>query len=128
MDGSSYKGKDELPPATEWPWERFEEVDVGDGEIALWSKIHSRFIRLRDNPHGNYMDGSDVVGSKFDLKPKSEWTWERMKIKEIHAPSTEPYEKQLKAGEVIALHSYSHNRFIKMNAHSDMVRSDEKNE
>ena len=59
MDVSDSKGIDELPG--DWTWERFEAVDAGYGEWALWSKVHNRFMRLHAD--GN-MDGSGHKGKE----------------------------------------------------------------
>jgi len=72
MDGSGHKGKDELP--SDWTWERFHVVDAGNGEIALWSEIHGKYIRMHEN--GNM----DASGSKGKDELPSDWTWERFKV------------------------------------------------
>ena len=45
MDGSGHKGSNELP--ADWTWERFHVVDAGNGEIALWSEIHGKYVTER---------------------------------------------------------------------------------
>ena len=39
----------DLPSASHWPWARFRVVDAGNGEIALHSRKHNRFVRMNDN-------------------------------------------------------------------------------
>ena len=47
MDASSIMGMD-IPDG--WTWERFTVVDAGNGEIALHSTIHNRFVRMNLDP------------------------------------------------------------------------------
>merc|ERR1719271_865949 len=82
MDVSDTKGIDELPD--DWTWERFEVVDAGYGEWALWSKVHNRFMRLHAD--GN-MDGS---GHKGKNELPHDWTWERFNVLVVNPPPPPP--------------------------------------
>merc|ERR1719456_217911 len=105
MDASAEKAADALPD--NWTWERFIVVDAGNGEIALHSKIHNKFIRM--NSDGN-MDAS--AEKDVDALPDN-WTWERFKL--VDAGNGD-----------IALHCAIHNKFIRMNADGNMDVSAEK--
>ena len=65
-------GRDALP--FNWIWERFEVVDAGAGQIALYNPRHGRFARMNSN--GN-MDSSPRVGRDALTARFPHWTWER---------------------------------------------------
>ena len=76
-----------------WTWERFTVVDAGNGEIALHSAIHNRFVGTGGiSPHRN-------VG---DLP--HDWSSERFTVVEVGN------------GEM-AFYNRHHNRFLQMAAH-----------
>ena len=90
----------DLPSASHWPWARFRVVDAGNGEIALHSPKHNRFVRMNDKKD---MDASDHQNYQ-DLPSASHWPWERFR----------PVMTMLPVGSFIALHSTVHNRFVRM--------------
>jgi len=98
MDTSSTKSIKDIPAASSWTWERFTLVDAGGGEVALHNRIHNRFVRMNNKAD---MDTSSTKAIK-DLPSATQWPWERFQV--VNA----------KGGE-IALHSKTHNRFIRMN-------------
>jgi hypothetical protein len=114
MDASDSKGVDSLPD--DWTWERFELVDAGNGEIALWSKIHNRFMRMNAN---GMMDGS---GTKAKDQLPSDWTWERFTVVTEQGPAASGVAAIL-GGAKVMLHSKIHNRFVRMNDQADMDTS-----
>jgi hypothetical protein len=79
-----------------WNWERFEVVDAGNGEIALYNKAHNRFVRM---PAGDKLDKSPDPGKSGKLKDG--WNWERFKV--VDGGNGE-----------IALFNKAHNRYIRM--------------
>jgi hypothetical protein len=79
-----------------WTWEWFTVVNAGNGQIALHSKVHNRFVRM------NNRGGVDGSSASFANTLSRKWTWERFTV--------------VKAGNgQIALHNKAHNRFIRMN-------------
>ena len=138
-----------------WGWERFTVVDAGNGEIALHSPIHNRFVGTGGvSPHRN----------AHELP--HDWSSERFTVVEVgngetafynrhhnrflnmaahhvghsghppHPPKLPsgwgwerfrvvPAERILVPGSTIALHSQIHNRFAKMHG-GNMERSAEK--
>merc|ERR1719379_119936 len=98
MEASAEQAARTMPKG--WIWERFKIVNAGNGQIALHSKVHNRFVRMNKNGR---MDTSPGKRSKL---PRG-WAWERFTV--------------VKAGNgEIALHSKVHNRFVRMNNRADM--------
>merc|ERR1719408_517505 len=117
MDSNTKGSKDDLP--ADWTWERFRVViatppganaadllPVG-AVVAFHSKIHNRYIRLRDNKD---MDASDTKGVN---ELPDNWTWERFHV--VDAGNGE-----------IALWSEIHNRYIRMHENGNMDASGSK--
>ena len=73
----------DLPSASHWPWARFRVVDAGNGEIALHSPKHNRFVRMNDKKD---MDASDHQNYQ-DLPSASHWPWERFRPVYVSPPS-----------------------------------------
>ncbi|CAE7388839.1 unnamed protein product, partial [Symbiodinium microadriaticum] len=92
MDSSDHKAADQMPWG--WSWERFTVVDAGNGQIALHSAYHNRFVRM------NHADMDASMHKAASDLPK-EWTWETFVA------------RYLTNGE-IALHSTYFNRFVRM--------------
>merc|ERR1719281_162910 len=88
-----------------WQWEKFRVVEAGNGEIALHSRSHRRFVK----PSGKDMMASPRKGWRH--LPKN-WDSERFKV--VDAGNGQ-----------IALHNKKHNRFIRMHG-SRMDASDPK--
>lgn len=106
MTASAPKGADELPDG--WTWERFRVVDGGNGEVALWSDIHKRFVRLNDKTD---MDTNKPGGHGQAGLPRS-WTWERFEVVDA-------------GGGQIAFHNRIHDRFVRLSG-GDMDASAKK--
>ena len=66
---------DKLPSYEEWPSERFHVVDCGDGQIALHSPCHNRFLRMVGD---GTVDGNAGIVD-YDKLP-SDWAQERLKV------------------------------------------------
>eukprot|EP00439_Symbiodinium_sp_Y106_P073415 s810_g13.t2 len=67
MDFSAHKAADQMP--WDWSWERFTVVDAGNGQIALHSAYHNRFVRMN---HA----GMDASAHKAASDLPKEWGWE----------------------------------------------------
>merc|ERR1711988_225569 len=115
VDRSGTKGVNDLPAPNVWPWERFYEVDGQDGSIALWSPTFNRYVRMTPTR----MDASANKG-RYQLPAPGVWPWERFNVVKVDGPK--PYVRQLKPGMIVALHSPTFNRFVRMNG-NDMDRS-----
>jgi len=121
-DGSSQKGVDELPG--DWTWERFTEVDAGFGMFALHSAHHNKFIRLRDANSGNYADSFEQEVAAEDIKPPSDWMWERFQLVRTEYQVPKTYEPKLVPGLVVGLHNTHFWRFLRLRDNADMDASD----
>merc|ERR1719326_1984174 len=82
----------------DWQWEKFTVVDAGSGQIALHSPAHNRFLRMRVNAKGGWLD-TCCKRNEGDLI--DEWKWER-------------FEEVPLGGGHFALFSPVHRRFIRM--------------
>merc|ERR1719375_2836183 len=94
MDSSPRKAWNKMPRG--WNWERFRVVKAGNGQIALHSRTHNRFVRM------NGKGGVDVSPARSWKKLPSGWQWERFTV--VNAGNGQ-----------IALHNKAHNRFLRMN-------------
>eukprot|EP00439_Symbiodinium_sp_Y106_P072900 s810_g13.t1 len=92
MDFSAHKAADQMP--WDWSWERFTVVDAGNGQIALHSAYHNRFVRMN---HA----GMDASAHKAASDLPKEWGWE-------------PFVVRYLANGEIALHNTFFNRFVRM--------------
>ena len=71
---ASTKDVDRLPPANEWPAERFTVVDAGNEQIALHNRLHNRFVRLIG-------DSVDAKGGVKDVDQlPARWDCERFTV------------------------------------------------
>ena len=138
-----------------WTWERFTVVDAGNGEIALHSATHNRFVGPGGvSPHRNVGDlPHDWASERFTVVEVGNGEtafYNRVSNKFLnmaasavgasghpsHPPKLPagwtwerfrvvPAERILVPGTTIALHSQIHNRFAKMSG-GNMERSPEK--
>jgi len=76
-----------------WTWEQFTVVDGGNGNIALHSAIHNRFVSMRS---GTALGASSPMAA--NALPTN-WYWERFAV--------------VPGGHLeIALHNHTHNSFV----------------
>lgn len=87
-----------------WTWEWFLVVNAGNGQIALHSKVHNRFLRM------NSRGGVDASSASFANRLPRKWAWERFTV--VNAGNRE-----------IALHNKAHNRFVRMGSKRSVVAS-----
>merc|ERR1719316_1397057 len=72
MDASPRKAWNKMP--RRWNWERFRIVKAGNGQVALHSRVHNRFVRM------NNMGGMDVSPKFSWRKLPRGWKWERFTV------------------------------------------------
>ena len=101
MRGTGEHGPD-LPH--HWTYEQFTVVDAGNGQVALHSVAHNRFLIMTD---GGIMKGSSSAdASEF----KASMIWEKFAVIPVDP-----------ASNIFALHSTVHNRLL-LQAHHGTVQ------
>lgn len=93
----SYSPKRKGVMPKRWTLEWFTVANAGNGQIALHSKPHNRFVRMNN---GGFMDASSP---SFVNKLPRGWSWERFTV--VNAGNGQ-----------IALHNKQQNRFVRMNS------------
>ena len=87
-----------------WRWERFKVVNLGRGEIALYSTTHRRFVTMISRR----LDGRlflSTANKRTSATLPGGWRWERFKVvkPEKPAPMFTRAPKQLKEGQRIGV-------------------------
>lgn len=97
-----------------WYLTRFTVVQGTHGEVGLHNTLRNRYISMK--PHGTVYTSPERGAD--EVLPEG-WTYQRFRIVQV-----KPY---LTPGSVVALHSKTNNRFLRMNDNADMDRSAERN-
>ncbi len=105
----SFESQSQSPLTLErWrDYERFRVIDAGDGEIALYSKVHQRFLRF--DPNDDSINGYGGQRDETTLPPAEEWGAERLTFLQHPTDRTK-----------WAIHCRSRKRFMRM-THSNSV-------